>query len=128
MLELLAEFLQTRGLGTVGVSIFVDFMPAQASGILLRSNPGGEVIDHELPGMLMANFMLIARNDGYEETRLAAQRAIYELQLGAKHRLQLSTFEFRSILGRTKPFTFPPAQGSQREFAANLDVVYIERI
>lgn len=126
MLELLAEFISSYGFGAVGQQVFVDFAPIEKPGLLLKSNLAGDPIDQYLPGFVRGSFMLVSRAPDYASAKDLIERAVAALEEGTKHQVTLGSTVFRSVRARTKPFTFPPAQGSFREFAVTLDVVYVD--
>jgi hypothetical protein len=122
MLEPIAERLELQGLGVQGHDIFINFMPAEATGLLLRYPVGGMGIDHDLPGYRKGSFQLIARGKEFEETKTLINQAVLALEMAEA---DLTGMRVKYMRPRHDPFTFPPSVGNNIEFVVNVDCAYV---
>lgn len=121
-LEPMAERLESEGLGSQGDDIFINFMPAEKTGLLLRYPFGGVMIDHDLPGYRKGSFQLIARGKDYETALELINQAIAALEM---EEADLTGLRVKYMRPRHDPFTFPTSVGNNVEFLVNIDVCYV---
>lgn len=123
-LDAVAQHLEEEGVGIVGKTIFINFIPADLEGILLRDNFGGMRYDHELPGYFKGSFMLISRARGYEKSKALSDAAIEALKAATNK--EVDTVTFRYMRPRSKPFAYAPSPGQNNEFHTTVDTLYID--
>jgi hypothetical protein len=123
-LDLIAEYLEGEGVGTRGRDLFINFIPQDASGILLRDNFGGTRYDHELPGYMRGDFMLITRAPDYETAKNLIDLARQTLR--RLPGLAQDTVSWKRVLPVRTPFPYQPSPGGNIEFAQNIDCVYVD--
>lgn len=122
----LSTYLEDKDLGIVGKSIFIDKMPAEANGILLRIGPGGMKPDWEAVGRFHGRLMVSMRHDSYEAAEALAA-SVYDALTISKSGDYTDVYgELQIIYSRPvhTPFSFPAAASGKREFLINLDICY----
>ncbi|MCP1540060.1 minor capsid protein [Methylorubrum extorquens] len=130
-LDLLADFLELRGIGTPGIDIFEDQMPADCrTGVLLKLPLQGIDIDHELPGYFRGKVQAIVRAQKAEDGDRLAKRVMDALTL---YRHGLVDKEGREVLfinhmrPKTLPIIYPRSEGNGKEWSINMDASYVLR-
>lgn len=121
-LEAIADLLHERGVAKKGVNLFINFMPTDKTGILLRDPFGGSKRNHELPGYRQTSFMLIIRHPNFATGKTLIGRAMEVLSM---EEADLPTMKVNYMRVRHDPFTFQPSPGSNIEFSTNIDCCYV---
>jgi hypothetical protein len=124
-LEAVASVLESAGVGTAGKDIFINFIPGDIEGILLRDYFGGTPRDHELPGYIQGAFMLIARGKDYKTTHDLCKAAVAALEA---HDLEevVEGAKFNYMRGRTLPFSYSSSPAQQWEVTVTIDACYVD--
>ncbi len=123
-LEVIIDRLEQKGVGESGKSLFINFIPQDLTGILLRDYFGGTRVDHELPGRFKAKFMLIARERDYESARALVIAASKALTVKSREQLGSVAFDYMRPMGL--PFAYAPTPGQNVEVALNLECCYVD--
>lgn len=121
-LEAIAARLEAQSLGVRGTSIYIHFMPADATGILLRDPTSGTKIDYELPGYRKTSFQLIVRNKAFVEGKTLINAAAAALTLGEA---LLPNMAIKYMRPTHEPISFPLSAGNNNEFVVNIDACYV---
>lgn len=121
-LEGVAQILQAAGVGVPGQTIFVNFMPADKKGMLLRQGFGGTPIDPELPGYRKSSFMLIVRDKQYQAGKALIDAAMASLTL---EDVSAGGMKINYMRPRNEAFVYQPSPGSNIEFTTNIDCSYV---
>lgn len=121
-LEGVVEILEAAGVATPGRDLFINFMPADKVGVLLRPPFGGTPIDHELPGYRSTSFMLVVRhpNPTVGKTLMADATAALTMDnaiAGAMH--------INYMRAQTEPQIYQPSAGGNIELITNIDASYV---
>lgn len=120
-----AQRLQDAALGTMGKTIFINMIPAEAPrGLLLRNDLRGTNIDYELPGYYRTMFQLIARGTSYSDTEALLKSAITALTI--KTPTQVGTMRFNYLRPDRLPVVYPLSKGSLLEYAVNMECCFTE--
>lgn len=103
-------------------NLFIYSMPELVSAVLLRDDPSGTAIDHELVGMYRTEFQVVVRRDDHvkgSEMALAISEAltISESVVGAS----IYAWYIRPL---HLPIVFPVSDGGLLEFSVNFDACY----
>lgn len=122
-LTAVATILEDAGVGTIGKSIFINMMPPDAPGILLRQYFGGTRIDHELPGYRKTTFMLIARANEYTEGEALINDAVKALTIEISE--EKAGVYWNYMRPETEPFVYAESPGAAIEFQVNIDACYV---
>ena len=119
-----AELLETKGLGSISSSIFLNMMPTEAKeAILLRPPMNGSKIDHELPGYFHTSFTAIIRARGYLEGKELTDQVFKELSM---EEVTVGGMYLRYCRPRATPASFPISGGSIIEWSIQFDVCFSE--
>lgn len=123
-LQAIAQWLQARGVGTVGQTIFINFIPDDIEGILLRPELGGTPKDLELPGYVNKTFWLIARakTHGQADALCAAAQAALKLI----NNQTVDGVQFRWCKPAAYPFPYAPSPAQNVELAVKYTTVHID--
>lgn len=109
-----AQWLEKRGVGTIGETIFMYHLPADVeAGILLRPSLAGARIWHDLPGYLKFDFQLITRAKTFEEAQALADQAVKELTVNDRN---IGGWMVNYMRPATMPVGFPITIGEMVEF------------
>lgn len=121
-LEGIVEILEASDVAKAGESLFINFMPTDRYGVLLRDPFGGTPIDHELPGMRETYFMLIVRHNDPNTAKalMAAAMEALTLQL-----VEQGGMHINYMRPRTDPLMYQPSIGDNIEMITNIDVSYV---
>lgn len=120
-----AERLETAGVGLRGKTIFVNMIPAEAStGVLLRNDLRGTLIDHELPGYYKSMFQLIARAPNYTDGEALIEAAVQALTIKVSTQVGPQTFVY--MRPDRLPVVYPLSKGSLLEFSVNMECCFFE--
>lgn len=120
----LADLLQAAGLGTKGVDLFLNMMPAGAEdAVLLRTPLTGVPINYELPGFYQTEYQLIVRCLDYDAGRTRIEQIIQALTIA-----YASVGPWRVNYSRPKhePVSFPLSDGNLIEFSTNFDFCFVK--
>ena len=123
-LDIIAQRLQTMGLGVSGTSLFVQFMPENKTGIVLIADPMGALIDAELPQFREVVFQAVTRGKDYDTGKALAVRLVEELFIEQEERL--GDYEVKSLRARHRPIPFQRSPGGNFEFLVSFDVVCLD--
>lgn len=116
----LATHLQTKKVGTMGKTIFINMLPIDVSlGVLLRNDLNGTDIDYELPGYSKARFQAIVRAPGYPQGEALMEKLTAALTL---NNTTIGQYRFNYMRPRTEPVVFPLSEGNLLEFSVYFDV------
>jgi len=126
MLSAIADWLQLKGCGTVGTTIFEYEMPSACKdGILLMDSYYGTPINHEMPGYHAAEFRVILRATDLVPGRELAVRASAALTIktdapfGAKYIVKQS-------LPENEPRVYRRSKGGYWEFEVDVQCVWVD--
>ncbi|HEO0817036.1 minor capsid protein [Acinetobacter baumannii] len=118
----LATELQTKKIGTMGKTVFINMLPIDVPlGVLLRNSLSGTEIDYELPGYFRTEFQVIVRAGSYPAGEALMDKVFNTLTLNDR---QLGNMHFNYIRPRTEPVVFPLSDGNLLEFSAYFDVSF----
>ena len=120
-LESFAEKMQTAAVGTQGQSIFINHMPADRVGVLLRDPFGGMRLDHELPGFRKGSFQLVVRDKTMAAAKATMSAAIAAIATELKQDYPLSV-RVKYVRQRHDPIAYPLSAGNLTELLVNIDV------
>jgi hypothetical protein len=120
----IAKRIEDASVAIRGRDLFINMMPADKTGILLRDYFGGTAIDHYLPGFFKASFMVIVRHPSYQSAEQLIKRAVAALIVEQKTTVEGVVFHY--IRPRGLPFTYAPSPGQNHEFAVNMDCCFID--
>lgn len=123
-LEIVLDRLEEQGVGTAGKDLFINFIPQDATGILVRDYFGGTKVDHELPGYFRARFMLIARAKDYLASQTLLRQAVAALTVKIPEKFGDVDVRFMRPMGL--PFPYAPTPGQNLEVATNMECRYID--
>ena len=128
-LDLLADMLQTAGMGTEGVDIFIHRMPAETTeGILLRIPPVGIRNSPELPNYYRAEFQAIVRNANQQAGDLVASQLLNLLTINRRTFTNSdNTFamEIKQMWNDKLPIVYPRTDGYGLEWSIDLHADYV---
>lgn len=120
ILKEMAQILVDNGIGTLGVDMFIHFMPYDvAVGILLLPKQTGDLIDNEVEGLRKGGFQLIVRMPDYDDSFISS--IIPLLTIKGK---VINGLDVKYILPRTDPVVYPATDGNNIEYSVNFDTVY----
>jgi hypothetical protein len=123
-LESIAEKLQTAGVGQQGQTIFINHMPSETLGVLLRTPFSGSQLDHELPGFRKTSFQMVVRDasHGAAMTKMTAAVAALATELETDFPQGMKVKYMRQ---RNDPIMFPLSAGNLVELLVNIDAAYV---
>lgn len=121
-LEGVAQILEQAGVAVQGENLFINFMPTDTTGILLRDPFGGTPIDHELPGYRRTSFMLIVRLPEYQAARELMSAAVDALTMQGR---ETGGMRINYMRPRSEPQTYQPSPGGLIEMITNIDCSYV---
>ena len=118
----LATELQTKKIGTMGKTIFINMLPIDVPvGVLLRNSLNGTEIDYELPGYFRTEFQVIVRASSYPAGEALMEKVFNTLTFNDR---QLGNMHFNYMRPHTEPAVFPLSDGNLLEFSARFDVSF----
>ena len=121
----IADYLQAKGCGEVGKSIFQYDMPATVhEGLLLLDNYYGTQIDHELDGYRATEFRLIARSKDMARGEALALKASDALTIKGDFE-GIETILVKRCLPDNEPRVYKRSQGAYWEFEIDVDIRYV---
>lgn len=120
-LKELTERLEANGAGTIGVDLFREHMPADASPATLLIATQPIVRSPDVPCYRKGAFSVIVRND---DPDAAHQKCLDISALLDLEEVTLGGFRFVWIHPRHDPLTFPLSAGRERETSVTFDLVY----
>ncbi len=123
-LEVIVDTLEDRGVGVVGADIFINFLPQDISGVLVRDYFGGTKLNPYYPGYITTRFMLIARAKDYETSMALARQATTALTVIRQETIRGLQFNFMRPMGL--PFAYAPSPGQNVEVAVNMECCYVD--
>lgn len=116
----MASILEDAGIGTIGVDIFVNYMPSDVEvGILLLGRMSGDVIDYYLPGIKRGGFQVIVRVPDYDDALINSILPLLTIQGKT-----VKGLDVKYILPKTDPVVYPATDGNNIEYSVNFDAVY----
>jgi hypothetical protein len=125
-LTAIAAILESAGVAEQGKTLFINFIPQNLTGILLRDYFGGSPRDHELPGYIKAPFMLIGRGPDYQTTYDLVVEAVAALEQAGKDQVEEEGIKLNYARGRTLPFPYSSSQGQNWEVTVTVDCCYVD--
>jgi hypothetical protein len=124
--EPIVSLLESAGLGTAGRDIFINFIPENVSGILLREDFGGTKPDHYLPGYIQTTFWLIARGTEFVTVKTQIEAAVLGLWEASRYGVTVDSTTFKYIRPRVNPFPYAPSPGQNIEFGSKMECCYVD--
>ena len=121
-LEGVAAILEAGKVAVSGKNMFINFMPTEYEGILLRHPFGGTPIDHELPGYRSTSFMLIVRMKNYSQARDIMTKAVNAVTLEG---VEAGGMQINYMRPRAEPLVYQPSAGGLVEMITNIDCSYV---
>lgn len=125
-LEAIAGLLEDAGLGAQGQSIFINSMPENLSGFMLREGYSGNWINWDFEGnWYEGDFVLTYRcpkaeyADGMEQIKQAMETLT--LLYGAT----VGEVEYKYMRPRQTPMVYPVSGGGNVEFTVHIDVCFL---
>lgn len=127
--EQIAQYLQDKGVGTIGVDIFVHTMPAEAkNGLLIISTQNGINIDQEMPKWRRGKFQLIARDSRYNVAVKKANQALEHLAFEGWRTFpefaDMPATDIYRIWPSTEPIVYPRSDMDVMEASVNYEIIY----
>lgn len=120
----IAKYAQSRGLGMMGVDIFVNEMPTDTPGILIRSGYVGTPINHYLPGFREGSELRIAvRSKDYAAGYELAWKVLN--QLTVTRDTQLDGMLMKQLLPEADPRLFRRTAGGYLEWEVEFTGAYV---
>lgn len=124
-LEAVATYLAANGCGTVGTTIFVTEMPAEAvEGILLMGSYGGTSVDWHLPDYYKTDFRVVVRSASYESGMTLAKKASKTLTSPAG--FTSGTLQVKQSLPENLPRPYRRSVAGYWEFEVDVLIVFYE--
>lgn len=121
-LEAIAQFLEVSSIGVRGESIFINAMPSEKNGILLKEYLP-TAINWELPGYRKTSYQIISRAGRYEDAKTKINAAIAVLNYQGER--VVGSLAFKYMRQRTEPISYPTSVGEKVEFACTIDCCYV---
>lgn len=119
-----AQYLQTEGFGTLGLTIFLNHLPADATeAILIRPRLIGAKMDHDLPGYLKFEFQVIVRGKTYAATQTKAIQVAKKLKMAAT---TLGTWHVNYLRPAHVPVGYPISLGELVEFNTDIETCIVD--
>lgn len=122
-LEGVAEIIENAGVGQAGTTLFINFMPADAMGILLRDPFGSTKIDYELPGMRQTAYMLVVRHKSYEVAKQLMADAVAAVTFDKE--VVAGGMAIKYMRPRHEPLVYQPSPANNIEMITNIDCAYV---
>jgi hypothetical protein len=116
-----ANLIHNAGVAVKNTNLFVNSIPAEKNGILLRQGFGGSKINHYIPGYRETYFMLIVRGKEYQEALDLINAAVSAVTVGET---LTATVRFNYMRPDMEPFPYAFTPGDRIEFVVNIDVCY----
>ncbi len=120
-LDTLLAKLETDGLGTQGVDLFINNIPArveEATALMSDLMP----IDPELPNYRKGRFQVVVRSRTHAAGYGRAQSVTAALTMENR---ALTGYKINYSRPQHEPFDFPRSEGNGLEFSVNFDVNYV---
>lgn len=123
-LEAIAKHAQAKGLGVMGRSLFVNLMPRDAEGILLRDGYLGTPVNPYLPGFRERSELQVAvRARDFVAGRTLSWKVFTDLSI--KQETQLGDMLVRSLRPVAEPRPFRQTSGGFIEWEIEFTAVYV---
>jgi hypothetical protein len=120
--EDIAEHIELNRRGLVrGKSIFINSMPPNSEGVMLKESYAGTAVDPYIPGMRKGNFQLVARGKEYANTKSMVQEVATLLALKEQ---QFESIHIKICQQMTEPISFMISDGQMWEFSVKFFMVY----
>lgn len=131
-LTVFAKHLVDEGIGTIGVDIFVDFMPANCEqGVLLRLPLQGVEIDSELPGYFNSRLQAIVRAPNFTAGETISAAVMSALTMEERTVLNDDADQpsilVNQMLPEHKPVSFPRSESGGIEWSMNFTISCVEK-
>lgn len=125
-LKEVASYLEQKGVGKMGKTIFVGEMPLDATqGILLMDTYSGTSIDHELPGWRDTGFRVVTRSANYGAGEQLAESVSQALTIMSDVQFAPNML-MRQCLPQNDPLPYRRSKGSGIwEFEVDFECIYI---
>lgn len=122
--QVAVDALQSAGLGTQGVDLFLFNAPEKAKKcILVIESLDGVPRDEDLPGYKKADFQVIVRNPDYQSAMTIAKQVVNALDL---HRTNVSGLSIKRMRAKYDPIAFPIPDSDVIEVSINMWAAYVE--
>lgn len=126
MLSAIADFLQLKGCGTVGQTIFEYEMPSTCKdGILLMDSYYGTPKNHELPGYRASEFRVIVRGTEMLKGRDLAQKVSDALEFQAQTPFG-ALYLVKQSLPENEPRVYKRSAGGYWEFEVDVQLWWVD--
>lgn len=113
MLEAIAQILADKGVGRLGVDIFIHTSPqSKAPHILLLPSIDGVERDENIPGWRKGEFRIVVRDPRLTRANATAERIIEHIDL---HRVSAEQCDFQRIRATHDPISFPLPNSDMQE-------------
>lgn len=120
ILREMAALLEDGNVGTLGVDMFIHFMPQDVSvGILLLDRMSGNLIDNEIKGMRRGGFQVITRGPNFDDTLINSIVPLLTIEGKV-----VKGLDVKYILPKADPVVYPATDGNNIEYSVNFDAVY----
>ncbi|WP_374335527.1 minor capsid protein [Methyloversatilis sp.] len=104
-----------------GRNLFVNQMPADIEGILLKESYAGTEIDPYMPNMRRGNFQLVARGRDYAATKQLIESVASTLNMQERNFAQI---RIKTCVQMSEPVSFMISEGGMTEFSVKFFAVY----
>lgn len=125
-LEAMATIISNAGVAVQGTSLFINFIPDNRPGLLLRDYFGGTPRDHELPGYIKAPFMLIGRGPDIVTVKAQVKAAVAALEAAGLTQATVGGITLNYLRGRNEPFSYASSLGQNWESTVTMDACYVD--
>lgn len=123
-LKPVADYLQAQGFGTLGQTIFLNHLPADATeAVLIRPRLIGARIDHDLPGYLKFEFQVIVRGKTYLPTQTKANQIAKKLKMAET---TLGVWHVNYLRPAHVPVGYPISMGELVEFNTDIEACIVD--
>lgn len=120
ILKEMATILEENNIGTLGIDLFIYFMPFDvAVGILLLPRLSGELIDNDITGLRRGGFQVVVRTPDYDDTLVNS--IVPLLTIRGK---VVKGLDIKYTLPKSEPVVYPATDGNNIEYSVNFDAVY----
>lgn len=117
----IADYLQAKGLGKVGKTIFEYEMPATCEkGILVLDNYYGVQMNHYLPGYYTTEYRTVVRAKDLGEAQALAGRLVTALTIRSES-TEMPGLLVKQSLPTNLPRVYPRSAGSYWELEVDVD-------
>jgi hypothetical protein len=125
ILDAVAEYLESQGLGTRGQDLFVFHMPegVNAGILVIADNDMATEVDEYIPKLKKSRFRVIVRHADYQSAVTLAYQVRNALDL---HRATVGGISVLRLRSAYDPIAYPVPESDVIEVSVNLWSAYIE--